>query len=165
MGPSNPSNAFPGGTKVSVAVVAKALGEKWRGLSDEERLKYKQMAVAAVSEAMNVSRKMRKPLETSKDRGLLVQASAKESKDKENQDEEDKPLKEPRKKARRGPTAYFIFMEEHRASVQKELQDACGTCHTPILFQFSFQTSLTVKGLVRSAVSMFSNAPCIALSR
>ncbi len=39
------------GARVSVATVAKALGEQWRALSDEERAAYKARAAARASAA------------------------------------------------------------------------------------------------------------------
>jgi hypothetical protein len=39
------------GAKVSVATVAKAIGEKWRGLSDEDKAGYKEKAAQRAAES------------------------------------------------------------------------------------------------------------------
>lgn len=39
-----------GSSKLSVAVVAKALGEKWRALSDEDKARYKEAAQRRAAE-------------------------------------------------------------------------------------------------------------------
>jgi hypothetical protein len=41
----------PEGAKVSVAVVAKALGERWKALADEDKQKYKDIAAKKKAEA------------------------------------------------------------------------------------------------------------------
>ena len=47
--------------KVSVAVVAKALGEKWRGLSDEQRAVYKARAAERAAPASTPDASERAP--------------------------------------------------------------------------------------------------------
>ena len=41
----------PEGSKVSVAVVAKALGERWKALAEEDKQKYKDIAAQKKAEA------------------------------------------------------------------------------------------------------------------
>lgn len=41
----------PEGAKVSVAIVAKAIGEKWRALTDEQKTHYKELAQQRAQQA------------------------------------------------------------------------------------------------------------------
>eukprot|EP00192_Tetraselmis_astigmatica_P021449 CAMPEP_0117649402 /NCGR_PEP_ID=MMETSP0804-20121206/952_1 /TAXON_ID=1074897 /ORGANISM="Tetraselmis astigmatica, Strain CCMP880" /LENGTH=301 /DNA_ID=CAMNT_0005455135 /DNA_START=57 /DNA_END=962 /DNA_ORIENTATION=+ len=85
------------GAKVSGAEVAKELGSRWQKLGDEEKQKYKEAA----------------------------QAKADEKEAQGKADPKPKPA-EGQTKKKRGPTAYFIFMEEHRAALQQELKATAG---------------------------------------
>jgi len=47
------SKATSENEKISVATISKAIGEKWRSLSDEEKQRYKDLAAEKAAEMIN----------------------------------------------------------------------------------------------------------------
>eukprot|EP00873_Tetraselmis_striata_P012566 jgi/Tetstr1/432830/TSEL_022181.t1 len=95
-----------GGAAISGAVVAKALGERWRALDEEAKAGFK----AAAQEKAEKAAAEREAAGSAEPAAACATGR--------------------KRKARRGPTAYFLFMESKRAEVQAELAVAADrvTC-------------------------------------